>query len=136
MAYPAPGRRSLASNRRVSKKGRFGSLMNWIKIRNLMLLSVSFAVVQASAPNQAKPSSHSAPQSQSSAATQDTETKTPDPASSYHHLAMAHMYEEMMGMYGRAEYATKAIDEYRLAIEADPSSEYLSNALAELYNRT
>jgi tetratricopeptide (TPR) repeat protein len=49
---------------------------------------------------------------------------------------MAHMYEEMMGMYGRAEYATKAIEEYRLAIEADPSSEYLSNALAELYNRT
>ena len=26
------------------------------------------------------------------------------------------MYEEMMAMYGRSEYATKAIDEYRLAI--------------------
>src|SRR5260370_17603192 len=49
---------------------------------------------------------------------------------------MAHMYEEMMAMYGRAEYANKAIEEYKLAIAADPSSEYLNAALAELYNRT
>jgi tetratricopeptide (TPR) repeat protein len=46
------------------------------------------------------------------------------------------MYEEMMAMYGRSEYATKAIDEYRLAIAADPSSEFLNSALAELYTRT
>ena len=46
------------------------------------------------------------------------------------------MYEEMMAMYGRSEYATKAIEEYRLAIAADPSSEFLNSALAELYTRT
>jgi tetratricopeptide (TPR) repeat protein len=46
------------------------------------------------------------------------------------------MYEEMMAMYGRAEYANKAIEEYRLAIAADPTSEYLNSALAELYSRT
>ena len=39
-------------------------------------------------------------------------------------------------MYGRSDYATKAIDEYRLAIENDPSSDYLNAGLAELYAKT
>ena len=33
---------------------------------------------------------------------------------------MAHMYEEMVSMYGRSDYANKAIEEYRLAIANDP----------------
>ena len=39
-------------------------------------------------------------------------------------------------MYGRSDFASKAIDEYRLAIENDPNSDYLNAALAELYART
>ena len=39
-------------------------------------------------------------------------------------------------MYGRADYANKAIDEYRLAIDNDPSSDYLNAGLAELYAKT
>ena len=62
--------------------------------------------------------------------------KKPDQAAAYYHFALAHMYEEMMAMYGRSEYATKAIEEYRLAIENDPSSEYLNASLAELYAKT
>src|SRR6476646_10499972 len=62
--------------------------------------------------------------------------KKPDQAAAYNHFALAHMYEEMMSMYGRSEYATKAIEEYRLAIENDPSSEYLNASLAELYAKT
>jgi predicted Zn-dependent protease len=46
------------------------------------------------------------------------------------------MYEEQMAMYARSDLATKAIEEYRLAIEADPSSEYLTSGLAELYAKT
>src|SRR5271165_1322561 len=61
---------------------------------------------------------------------------TPDKAAAYYHFAMAHIYEEMVNMYGRSEYANKAIDEYRLAIENDPNSEYLNAGLAELYART
>ena len=38
-------------------------------------------------------------------------------------------------MYGRSEMVSKAIEEYRQAIEADPTSEYLTSALAELYTR-
>jgi tetratricopeptide (TPR) repeat protein len=49
---------------------------------------------------------------------------------------MAHMYEEEMAAYGRSDLVSKAIDEYRQAISADPTSEYLSSGLAELYSRT
>ena len=62
--------------------------------------------------------------------------KKADHAAAYYHYAMAHMYEELVAMYGRPEYANKAIDEYRLAIENDPASEYLNSGLAELYAKT
>lgn len=62
--------------------------------------------------------------------------KTPDRAAAYYHFALAHMYEEQVASYGRSELANKAIEEYRLAIDADPTSEYLTSGLAELYART
>lgn len=46
------------------------------------------------------------------------------------------MYEEMAATYGRQDYASKAVDEYKKAIEADPTSEYLNASLAELYAKT
>ncbi|MGD0929586.1 MAG: tetratricopeptide repeat protein [Candidatus Korobacteraceae bacterium] len=72
----------------------------------------------------------------STAATQPSTAapaKTPDRAAAYYHFMMAHTYEEMVSMYGRSDYANKAIEEYRLAIENDPSSDYLNAGLAELY---
>src|ERR1019366_7221147 len=71
-------------------------------------------------------------------------TALPEPAAkkpanrgdAYFHYTMAHMYEEMVATYGRAEYANKAIDEYRAAIQADPSSDFLNAGLADLYWRT
>ena len=59
-----------------------------------------------------------------------------DKAGAYYHFTMAHMYEEQMAAYGRSDLVSKAIEEYRLALEADPTSEYLSSGLAELYART
>ena len=59
-----------------------------------------------------------------------------DRAAAYYHYALAHMYEEQVAMYGRSDLANKAIDEYRAAIEADPTSEYLTAGLAELYAKT
>lgn len=59
-----------------------------------------------------------------------------DRAAAYYHYALAHMYEEQITMYGRSDLANKAMDEYRLAIEADPSSEFLTSGLAELYVKT
>jgi tetratricopeptide (TPR) repeat protein len=46
------------------------------------------------------------------------------------------MYEDMATNYGRPEYATRAIEEYKLALDADPNSKYLNSGLAELYLRT
>ncbi len=59
-----------------------------------------------------------------------------DKAAAYYHYTLAHMYEEMVTAYGRSDLAPKATEEYRLAIEADPSSEFLTSALAELYVKT
>jgi tetratricopeptide (TPR) repeat protein len=63
-------------------------------------------------------------------------TKTPDKAAAYYHYSMAHIYEELVTAYGDTKAAGKAIDEYRLALENDPGSEYLNTGLAELYART
>jgi tetratricopeptide (TPR) repeat protein len=57
-------------------------------------------------------------------------------ADAYYHFMVAHMYEEQVALYGRSDLANKAIEEYRLAIEEDPTSEYLTSGLAELYART
>src|ERR1022692_967641 len=63
-------------------------------------------------------------------------SKTPDRAAAYYHFALAHMYEEQVATYGRSEMANKAIEEYRAAIDADPTSAYLTSGLAELYAKT
>ena len=70
------------------------------------------------------------------AATVPAAPQKADQGAAYYHFSLAHMYEEMMAMYGRSEFATKAIEEYRLAIANDPSSEYLNASLAELYAKT
>ena len=80
-----------------------------------------------------------APQSESTAPDAKPVQSAPrkvDKAAAYYHYTMAHMYEEMVTAYGRSDLATKATEEYRLAIEADPSSEFLTSALAELYVKT
>jgi tetratricopeptide (TPR) repeat protein len=59
-----------------------------------------------------------------------------DHAAAYYHYTLAHLYEEQVTSYGRSELANKALEEYRLAIDADPSSEFLTSGLAELYVKT
>jgi tetratricopeptide (TPR) repeat protein len=59
-----------------------------------------------------------------------------DRAAAYYHYSMAHIYEELVSVYGRSDLAGKAIDEYRLAIQNDPGSEFLNAGLAELYAKT
>jgi tetratricopeptide (TPR) repeat protein len=78
-------------------------------------------------------------QSASSSDTKQPQTsaaRKSDKAAAYYHYALAHMYEEQVAVYGRSDLASKAIEEYRAAIEADPGSEYLTSALAELYAKT
>jgi tetratricopeptide (TPR) repeat protein len=94
----------------------------------LMIAVASVAVAQTSQPS-AEPSSSETKPAQPSA-------RKVDKSAAYYHYSLAHMYEEMVTAYGRSDLATKATEEYRLAIEADPSSEFLTSALAELYVKT
>ena len=99
-------------------------------------LALLLAVMAVPAFGQASGQAPAAAPAQSAAAPTDTPTKAPDKAAAYYHYSMAHIYEEMVTAYGRTELASKAIDEYRLALENDPGSEYLNTGLAELYART
>ena len=98
-------------------------------LRLLLLASLSgpwaaALIAQTPATASAKPEPTSAP------------AQATDRASAYYHSALAHVYEEQAAVYGDAGAAEKAIKEYRLAIEADPSSQYLTAGLAELYVKT
>src|SRR5258708_21834560 len=119
------------------------SIKNRIFLSGLLLLTTANVFAQQNSPKTpATPSKkEAAPPQKAPAAKNATPEpskadKKPDQAAAYYHFSLAHMYEEMMAMYGRSEYATKAIEEYRLAIENDPSSEYLNASLAELYAKT
>jgi tetratricopeptide (TPR) repeat protein len=57
----------------------------------------------------------------------------PDRSSAYYHYGLAHLYEEMAVSAGRSDYATQAIEEYKLALNADPNSMLLQDGLANLY---
>ena len=73
-----------------------------------------------------------AAQSQSSAPTTPAHSAV-DRSSAYYHAGLAHLYEEMAVTAGRPDYATQAIEEYKLAMDADPDSASLQDGLAELY---
>ncbi len=64
------------------------------------------------------------------------ETAPPDRSQAYYHMALAGGYEEDAATQGRPEYVTHAIEEYKLALNADPTSAQLNNGLADLYFRT
>jgi tetratricopeptide (TPR) repeat protein len=59
----------------------------------------------------------------------------PDHASSYYHYGLAKIYEDQAVANGRQDLATQAIEQYKLALEADPDSVTLENGLANLYFR-
>lgn len=78
-----------------------------------------------------------APQPEAAAPNSATaEGKPVNKAAAYYHYSLGHVYEELATMYGRSEYADRAIQEYRAALAADSSSGYLDSALAEIYAKT
>lgn len=54
-------------------------------------------------------------------------------SASYYHYGLAHIYEDLATSQGRSDYATQAIEQYKLALDADPDSLYLQDGLADLY---
>src|ERR1019366_3876797 len=51
------------------------------------------------------------------------------------HLALATIYVDQAETQGRQDLATLAIEEYKLALNADPNSPQLNDGLADLYFR-
>lgn len=51
----------------------------------------------------------------------------------YYHYALSRMYADMAASAGRQDYATQSIEEYKLALGADPTSIALLDGLPELY---
>ncbi len=95
----------------------------------------AFAQTDANAPKPTQ-DAQPAPAAASADNASPAAKKTPDRAQAYYHYSLAHMYEELVSIYQSSEFANKAIEEYRLAIENDPGSEYLNSGLAELYAKT
>jgi len=70
-----------------------------------------------------------------SSANQTPPAAEPDHAKAYYHLALAAVYEDDAVTDGRADEVNKAIEEYKLALDADPNSAELAGDLADLYFR-
>lgn len=95
---------------------------------SLRLLSLAAVLVSA-------PAAWAAPPAKTSSATPVPAQAAPgtDRSSAYYHYGLAHLYEEMAINAGRPDYATQAIEEYKLALSADPGSQMLQDGLADLY---
>jgi tetratricopeptide (TPR) repeat protein len=65
-----------------------------------------------------------------------TVAQLPDRGQAYYHMALANTYEDEAVSEGRPELVTRAIEEYKLALNADPASAQLNDGLADLYFRT
>ncbi len=105
-------------------------------MNRLFRLSLMMIAVASVAVAQTSQRSESSPEAKPAQPTQPAAQHKVDKAAAYYHYTLAHMYEEMVTAYGRSDLAAKATEEYRQAIDADPSSEFLTSALAELYVKT
>src|SRR6266849_3315700 len=123
--------------------GNLRPFMNRVSRSVFVLLVTSTAVLAqptpATAPAPKQPTQPSSPKAEkvpdAKQPAQSSSRKT-DRAAAYYYYTLAHMYEEQVAVYGRSELANKAIEEYRQTIDADPTSEYLTAGLAELYAKT
>jgi tetratricopeptide (TPR) repeat protein len=89
-----------------------------------------------SAPAAATPAKAATVEPAKAVGSAEAAVQAPDRAVAYFHLAMANLYEEEAVEMGRPEFVTRAIEEYKLALNADPGSAQLNNGLADLYFRT
>jgi tetratricopeptide (TPR) repeat protein len=73
--------------------------------------------------------------SQSNLASAVTPVTEPNRAQAYYHLALASVYEDDAVSEGRSDEVNQAIEQYKLALNADPNSAELNDDLADLYFR-
>ncbi len=96
-----------------------------VRLRLVVATALFTAVLHADAAQTAKPQTPATAQTPAAAGS--------DRSASYYHYGLAHLYENMAVNAGRSDYASQAIDEYKLALNADPNSKTLQDGLADLY---
>jgi tetratricopeptide (TPR) repeat protein len=108
-----------------------------LKLAAGAILLALLASAPLRAPAQAAVTKASATPAQSQSEIAGTEqpatTELPPHAQSYYHMGLAAIYEEDALSNGKSGDVTRAIEEYKLALNGDPNSPELNNSLAELY---
>jgi tetratricopeptide (TPR) repeat protein len=103
----------------------------------LLLVPALGLCVSAVAQTPATPTPAPTPVLKSRTAAPDAAAPAPQPdrSSAYYHFGLAKMYEDQALTNGRQDLATQAIEQYKLAQDADPNSPQLADGLANLYFR-
>src|SRR5438270_1284174 len=101
-------------------------------LRQLRLIPVT-ALLFAAHTMVAQAPAAAGKQAPAAAAKPSAQAAVPDRASSYYHYGLARLYEDMAINAGRSDYATQAVEQYKLALDADPNSRMLQDGLADLY---
>lgn len=102
------------------------------KVVAAWLLVAVFAVAETAVSAQQQTQGQGAPATSGAAA----QAGTPDKGQAYYHYTLGHLYQERGAMFQRPDLLAKAIDEYRLALQNDPTSSFLSMELADVYAMT
>jgi tetratricopeptide (TPR) repeat protein len=69
----------------------------------------------------------------------DVQTQASAPANhatAYYYFTVAHMYADLAAQTGSRDYVSKAIDNYKLALKADPASAAIGDELSTFYIET
>ncbi|MGD0801844.1 MAG: tetratricopeptide repeat protein [Terracidiphilus sp.] len=120
------------------------SLTIWLFIAAALAIALSAGIARAQKDltPQTQPSPIASPiqlasaKAVKAAKAADSTAPQQDRAQAYYHMALASNYEEEAIAEGRPEFVTRSIEEFKLALNADPDSPELNNALADLYFRT
>jgi len=112
-------------------KKTFAMPTPWLTFAAASLLLTPAVLLQAQA-------AASGPATTSPAASVKAEGKAtePDRGQAYFHTALAGMLEDEAISEGHPDQVTRAIEEYKLALNADPDSPQLNDSLGDLYFRT
>ncbi len=101
----------------------------------LLMLAPAVVVCAQTAPS-ASPAPKPALTQTAARAGQQDATQDPNRSMAYYHAALAGMYEDDAISEGQPDEITRAIEEYKMALNADPDSAELNDELADLYFRT
>jgi tetratricopeptide (TPR) repeat protein len=112
-------------------KPKLHLLPSWLSFA--AALFVLLPALQVRAQNASTGAAPASPAPAKAAST--TGSQAHDRAQAYYHLALANTYEDEAASDGRSDEVTRAIEEYKLALNADPDSPQLNNSLADLYFR-